>query len=220
MKIFILVNIIILCFIGCSNKGLKSPMNDSRLTCFFESFDSLNFDYKIVEEDLYKFSDTIFDKNANLISNPKLKLFNSFELNLIKPKYQIDKRNKFYKLSKLKVNNNYLFSIVQINKEKTELWIKFITFNSNGELLDTLTFAGQKLYDHNVYGEISKENRIMTLAYYNIEPDSINLDNYYATEIKKVYTILNNGYFNLVEIKKERGYFTDSGTPRSVKRLN
>jgi hypothetical protein len=220
MKMNLLLYMITIFIIGCSNKGTKLPAKDNQITDFFESFDSLYLDFKIEEHDLRKYSDTIFDENSNLISNPRLKLFKNTELDFIRTKYPINERYKYYKLSKLKINSYYLICIVQINQGKTELWIMFNMFNSKGDLLDTLTFAGQKAYDHNVYGVIINENKIITVAYYDITPDSTNLDNYYATEIKKEYSILNNGLFNQNEIKRERAYFTDYGPNNTIKRIN
>jgi hypothetical protein len=212
---------ILLIVISCSSKNTENKSKqDNKFEDFISGFTSLKFGLNIFEHDLIDYVDTIFDKNSDLIPNPKLRPINKSEYNFIKSKYVCDSTFHYCKISSTKINGNYLALIVQFNNNNTEFWINLNLFSSDGELLDTLTFAGQKEYDHNVYGQLHPDSSIETFAYYDIEIDSSNFSNYFATEVKKTYVISDDGHFNLMKSNQERACFTDVGIEKIVTRVN
>lgn len=155
-----------------------------------------------------------------LIPNPLLNPLEKSGLELIKNKYPIDRQYQYYAVYKRRVKGFNLVVLKQSSFIKSEYWLKLNLFDLNGRILDTLTFAGEKVGYYDKYGRISPDLNITTLSYFDMKEDTTNLDNYYATEIRKEYTISNEGGFTLVKSIKERGYFTNYGECNIVSRVD
>lgn len=218
MRVLLLATII--CYLITCSCNNVNPKEEDRFRYFLSSCDTLKPGFEIFEHDFKNYVDKIFDENSNLVMNPLLKPIKGSELEFLKSKYLINKQYNYFKVFKLKINDNYLVILVQIDDERSEFWVTLNTFSSSGKLFDTLTFAGQKMYDHNTYGKIDKNLKITTLSYFEIVPDSVNFDHYFATEVKNVYFISNDGHFVLNESKKDRAYFTDVGDNKVVTRVD
>ena len=222
-------NLILLCIvfsIGClskhSNDKIKEP--NKEFTEFLTKFDSLQLPFNVIGYyDFRKFSDSTWliktDKTI-LVQNPLLKPIEISGFKFIKSKYPIDKQYIYYTVCKKIVNGYYLAVMKQINFQNNEYWLKLNLFDLSGGLLDTLTFAGQKVGYYNKYGRVKPNLSITTLSYHDIKVDTTNLDNYYATEIRNEYTISKDGRFILQKSKKERGYFTTYGENNIVSRVD
>lgn len=222
IRFLFLLSILIL--VNCRDQ--KESQEDFRKIIFdvtTEALPSLPLGFSVFGNDLSKFVPRVFDKELNLISNPLLKHVSDSVLILLSGKYTTDPCKTYYFVSKIKVGNFFLLSLMQDDTSNTEYWMKLNLFSASGKLLDTITFAGQKVYHYEMYGILDKNLNIETRTYHNIEIDTTNPDkyhyNYYATEVKKRY-IIQDTCFKLIEILRERALFTDVSDRKIVARVD
>jgi hypothetical protein len=110
--------------------------------------------------------------------------------------------------------------MAQFYNKRDKFWIRLNLYNFKGNLIDTMTFAGQKVGHYKLDGKMNFENEISTFSYHEYKVDSTNFDNYYATELRKDYTITKDGFFKLNKLCKERSYFTNFGENNVVSRVD
>jgi len=222
----ILIFACLLFFASCLSKHSNDTPKegDRRFTEFLGEFDSLNLPYSIIGfNDLHKYSDStwlIKPEKTLLVQNPLLRTIKKNELEYVKSKYSIDPQINYFAIYKRKLKNCYLTVLRQSNYDKNEFWLKLNLFDFKGNILDTLTFAGNKVGYYNKYGKRSPDLHISTRSYHNKMEDTTNLDNYYATEICNEYSISKENRFSLLKTKKERAYFTDYGKDAIVARVD
>ena len=222
MKGNIIFILYILFLINCSSKqsDIKKMEKNDSFSSFLSEFDSLQLDFKVIGLDFVRFSDKNIDENTQLILNPLLKPIEGLNLEFLKMKYPIDNPNRYFGIYKRKIGEHYLAILKQSNDEKEEYWLKLNLFDLKGELLDTLTFAGQKVYFCNKYGKIEQDFHISIYTYEVMQPDTVNAQNYYATESINEYTISSKGQFILIKSRKDRACFTDIGENNIVTRVD
>jgi hypothetical protein len=221
MILFLIPQILL---ISCSvHKMPNENLNKKEFITAIESLTELSTGFSLFGNDISKFTPLIFDEELNLITNPLLKHVSDSALTLLSSKYPTDSSKFYYFVSKMKVNNNLLVTLIQDDIADTEYWMKFNLFSVSGELLDTLTFAGQKVYHFKMFGIFDKNLLIETRSYHDIEIDTTNQDKYhyryFATEVKNRY-IIKDTSFELIETIKERTLFTDVSDRKIVARLD
>lgn len=207
-------------------QGQKKSQEDSRKLFFdatTESLSSLPVGFSVFGNDLSMFATRIFDEESNLIPNPHLKYVSDSALVLLSNKYPPNISRTYYFVSKMKVGNHFLLMLMQEDTSKNEYWMKLNLFSNGGNLIDTMTFAGQKVHQYEVFGVIDKKLNIETRSYHNIEIDTTFSDKYhyryFATEVKKRY-VIEDSCFRLVEMLKERALFTDVSDRKIVTRVD
>jgi hypothetical protein len=222
------IYLIILCFVCCIGCSLnhfndKVKKENAEFTKFLDKFDTLKLPFNVFGLDLVNYTEKSWIEKVDttmLIANPLLKPINENEYNFIKSKSPSYQSFRFYGVSKIKAYNNYLAVTMQKNLFRDEYWLRLNILSNKGELIDTLTFAGQKVGLYNLYGKIDFNMHITTCSYHDIKEDSTNIKNFYATEIRNEYNILKSGNFKLLKSEKERGYFTTYGERNVVSRVD
>jgi hypothetical protein len=167
-------------------------------TQFLSNFDTMVIPFKVNSSLVLDYQDSIFNDKGELILNPLFRYLNGADLILLKTKFNTEESN-FFSFSKHKAQNFFLLSLIEVNKTGMGWWLKLLTIENSGQIIDTLTFAGEKqgLYEtQNCI--IDKELNIETTLFYDIQQYiSDRQDLYYATEINKKYSLLENGKFLL-----------------------
>jgi len=211
--------------IGCSLKHSDNKLNkaNEKFIAFLDKFDTLRLPFTVFGLDLLDYTEKSWIGKVDttlLIANPLLKPINESEYNFIKSKSPSYQSFRFYGVYKKKTDDYFLAVTMQKDLHKDEYWLRLNLFNNKGELLDTLTFAGQKVGLFNLYGKINFNLHITTYSYHDIKEDSTNFNNYYATEIRSEYNIAKAGKFKQIGLKNERGYFTNYGERNIVSRVD
>ena len=125
-KLWIIVFVV---FVTCSNSQVIKKDNKSIFSKFLEKFNSFSLPVSIIGgNDILAYDDTVMNRLNDFVPNPILSPIDSFEF--IKTKYPIDNDNKYYGVSKNKINNYYLVFLIQDNrkKEKYRLMLNLFDF--------------------------------------------------------------------------------------------
>lgn len=216
----------ILGFIICCSSNSKNETDrkiDKRLETFLNKMDSMKLPFEIIGNDLANYTEKAFKDTPDstfLIQNPILKPIENNEFDFIHDKYLNDSTYKMFTISKKRINGFYLVVMAQFYNQRDEFWIKLNIFNLKGTLIDTMTFAGQKVGYYKLDGKMNLKNEISTFSYHEYQEDTTNLKNYYATELRKDYTISEDGLFKLNKSSKDRAYFTNFGENNVVSRAD
>jgi hypothetical protein len=213
MRLCILV-ICLYTLLGCRCRDTNAQTNltdTSKFVLFLNNFDKLNLPLSIMKlDDFGKYSDTLWqviNGSTQLVPNPVCKVIEKSNYNFIKVKYPTDKNYHYAGLYKTSVNDYFLLIMKQSNYLTNEYWLKLSLYNKIGNLLDTLTIAGQKVNDYDRYCKINTNLTINIRMIKELTSEEGDNDLLPALEIKEEYIITKDGHLKCLSHSKENGYF-------------
>lgn len=205
-KTLILLLIIAINISSRENHGIGSH-NDttSNFSTFLSKFDTMALPFRVNDDDVLKYQDSIFNEDGELILNPLFKYLSGEDLVLLKSKFNTEQSN-FFSFTKHKMNNFFLLSFIEVDKSGIGWWLKLLTVENSGVPIDTMTLAGEKQGLYETYlSNIDSELNIQSTIFYDIQQyTSARQDLYYATEIHKIYSLQENGQFLLRSSNRQR----------------
>lgn len=184
-----------------------------------QKIDELKIDFMLLGVEKGKYHEYDWDENGKLIKNPLLRALSDNEIKYIESKYDLSGLYNYHWIYKYEMKSSVLLVMKQADTLDSDSWIKFNLYNLNGELLDTLSFAGRKYGFYYMDGIFYKDMRIVTRTYHDLVEDSTDTRNFYATEITKKF-IVNDSCFKLLENKSERSLFTNIGEKKVYTRVD
>jgi len=217
------IRIIILTFIYFWNCSKTAPTNNQIENSDFKSLvnkiEYLTLDFILLGIDKGKYHEYDWDENGNLIENPLLEPLSDNDIVYVESKYDVSGLYKYHWIYKYEMKSSILLVMKQSDTLDVHNWIMFNLYNLDGELLDTLSFGGRKYGFYYMDGLFYKDMRIVTRSYHDLLEDSIDIRNFYATEITREYMVQDSS-FQLLEKKSERALFTNIGERRIYTRVD
>ena len=217
IKILILT---LLCFYDCTKTApTNNQIENTDFKTLVKKIENLKLDFILLGVDKGKYHEHDWDGNGNLIENPLLIPLSDSETVYIESKYDVSGLYKYHWIHKYEMKSSILLAMKQSDTLDVHNWIMFNLYNLDGELLDTLSFAGRKYGFYYMDGLFYKDMRIVTRSYHDLLEDSIDIRNFYATEITREYMV-QDSCFLLLEKKSERALFTNIGERRIYTRVD
>lgn len=209
-KLIILVGLMI--SFGSFSQGHKKQVNkdiEVSFSNYLRRFKQLELPLDIYHlYDLGKYSNMI-TKEINgktvLVPNPLCPTIPINEYKYLKDKYSIGKSLYYQSVYKKTCKNYILLVIIQNNRVNGDYFLKLNIHRLSGDLIDTLSLAGQRIDKIDRFGSIDSnlKIKIRTLNFISDTPSG----QMNAIEIKEEYQITDYGYFKRTYFMKEKGVF-------------
>lgn len=207
----IILSVVVICsLLNCSynrNSNEKQNIDNALLKDFLSKFDSLSLPLTITRKDYSKYSYLDFDiTNPSSPSNPFYQRVEAKHYKFLGDTSKVDTLNTFYYLFKTHFKDFTLIFYQQINSCKESYWTRMNVLDFNGNIIDTLTLAGIKIYGNEKTASISKDWKVSTTLYHYLPEEPLK-KGIVIEELKEDFEVSPDGHFKRTSSSKQKGYF-------------
>jgi len=201
--------------LSCStqiNKKHQRIITDVSFTEYISKFNTLQLPLKInCLADFEKYGDNNW-KEINgktiLVPNPLCPLIRINEYKYIRDKYPTNKNFYYQSVYKKGLKKYVLLVIEQTNRLTGDFFLKLNVHDLSGNLIDTLSLAGQKIDDFDQYCKIDSSLTIKIRRLKDLTQPPQSHEPWPELETIEVYILTDNGHFKQTYFKQEKGLFT------------
>jgi len=199
---------------NCFTQSFKKQVSkntDISFAEFTKKFNVLELPLDISHlTDFGKYDDKVF-KEVNgktiLVVNPLYPEIQINEYKYIKDKYSINKNFHYQSVYKTNFKKYILLVIEQTDRKLGDFFLKLNVYNLSGNLIDTLSLAGQKIDDYDQFCRIDSSLKIKIRRLKDLTQPPQSREPWPNLETIIEYIITDDGHFKQIYYKQQKGLF-------------